>query len=78
MGKTTLLASVMGLSTRHRGHIRVDGNDLDFVPTDDVDSVRQLPSGYGPYTLGGIRRSVVRGLTGSRRLARALAGLHLR
>ena len=28
VGKTTLLATLMGLSTRHRGRIKIDGHDL--------------------------------------------------
>jgi branched-chain amino acid transport system ATP-binding protein len=64
MGKTTLLASVMGLSTRHRGHIRVDGNDL----ADTRTSRRALLGvGYVPQT-----RDIFRSLTVEENLSTGL------
>jgi branched-chain amino acid transport system ATP-binding protein len=33
VGKTTLLATIMGYTTRHRGHIRLDETALDGTPT---------------------------------------------
>jgi branched-chain amino acid transport system ATP-binding protein len=32
VGKTTLLATIMGLTARHRGSIRLDGQDLTVLP----------------------------------------------
>ena len=64
MGKTTLLATVMGLSTRHRGHIRVDGNDL----ADTRTSRRALLGvGYVPQT-----RDIFRSLTVEENLSTGL------
>jgi branched-chain amino acid transport system ATP-binding protein len=33
VGKTTLLTTLMGLSTRHRGTIRLDGREIEKMPT---------------------------------------------
>lgn len=47
VGKTTLLATLMGLSTRHHGRILADGNDISSLRT----SARALRGmGYVPQT----------------------------
>jgi branched-chain amino acid transport system ATP-binding protein len=66
MGKTTLLATLMGLSTRHRGHIRIDGNDLaELRPS----SRSWLGVGYVPQT-----RAIFRSLTVEENLSTGLKG----
>jgi len=66
MGKTTLLATLMGLSTRHRGHIRIDGDDL----ADRRTSSRALLGvGYVPQT-----RGIFRSLTVEENLSTGLKG----
>jgi branched-chain amino acid transport system ATP-binding protein len=56
MGKTTLLATLMGLSTRHRGRIKVDGTNL----SDHRTSARSLFGvGYVPQTRGIFRSLTV-------------------
>jgi branched-chain amino acid transport system ATP-binding protein len=66
MGKTTLLATLMGLSTRHRGHIRIDGNDLAGLRTS---SRSLLGVGYVPQT-----RAIFRSLTVEENLSTGLKG----
>jgi branched-chain amino acid transport system ATP-binding protein len=66
MGKTTLLATLMGLSTRHRGHIRIDGNDLAEKRTS---SRSLLGVGYVPQT-----RGIFRSLTVEENLSTGLKG----
>jgi branched-chain amino acid transport system ATP-binding protein len=66
MGKTTLLATLMGLSTRHRGQIKLDGADLSDVRTSSRAS-RGL--GYVPQT-----RGIFRSLTVEENLATGLKG----
>jgi branched-chain amino acid transport system ATP-binding protein len=66
MGKTTLLATLMGLSTRHRGHIRIDGNDLAELRTS---SRSLLGVGYVPQT-----RGIFRSLTVEENLSTGLKG----
>jgi branched-chain amino acid transport system ATP-binding protein len=56
MGKTTLLATLMGLSTRHRGQIKIDGNDLAELRTS---SRSLLGVGYVPQTRGIFRSLTV-------------------
>jgi branched-chain amino acid transport system ATP-binding protein len=56
MGKTTLLATLMGLSTRHAGHIRIDGIDLADIRTS---SRARLGVGYVPQTRGIFRSLTV-------------------
>ena len=64
MGKTTLLATVMGLSTRHGGTIKVDGHDLGNRRT----SARaRLGLGYVPQT-----RDIFRTLTVDENLSAGL------
>lgn len=47
VGKTTLLATLMGLTTRHHGRIVADGHDISSLPT----SARALRGiGYVPQT----------------------------
>jgi len=66
MGKTTLLATLMGLSTRHRGQIRIDGNDLaELRPSSR--SLRGV--GYVPQT-----RGIFRSLTVEENLSTGLKG----
>src|SRR3954452_1024320 len=66
MGKTTLLATLMGLSTRHRGHVRIDGDDL----ADRRTSSRALLGvGYVPQT-----RGIFRSLTVEENLSTGLKG----
>lgn len=66
MGKTTLLATLMGLSTLHRGRIKIDGLDL----TDRRTSSRALLGvGYVPQT-----RDIFRSLTVEENLATGLKG----
>jgi branched-chain amino acid transport system ATP-binding protein len=64
MGKTTLLATLMGLSTRHRGQIKLDGIDLSGVRTS---SRASLGIGYVPQT-----RGIFRSLTVEENLATGL------
>ena len=64
MGKTTLLASLMGLSTRHRGQIKLDGTDLSGIKTSARAS---LGVGYVPQT-----RGIFRSLTVEENLATGL------
>ena len=66
MGKTTLLATLMGLSTRHRGRIRVDGEDLADRRTS---SRSRLGVGYVPQT-----RGIFRSLTVEENLSTGLKG----
>jgi branched-chain amino acid transport system ATP-binding protein len=66
MGKTTLLATLMGLSTRHRGHIRIDGSDLAELRTS---SRSLLGVGYVPQT-----RGIFRSLTVEENLSTGLKG----
>jgi branched-chain amino acid transport system ATP-binding protein len=66
MGKTTLLATLMGLSTRHRGQIRIDGNDLAELRTS---SRSLLGVGYVPQT-----RAIFRSLTVEENLSTGLKG----
>jgi branched-chain amino acid transport system ATP-binding protein len=56
MGKTTLLATLMGLSTRHAGSIRIDGIDLAHIRTS---SRSRLGVGYVPQTRGIFRSLTV-------------------
>ncbi|MFB9262649.1 ABC transporter ATP-binding protein [Bradyrhizobium erythrophlei] len=56
MGKTTLLATLMGLSTRHAGQIKVDGIDLADLRTS---SRSRLGVGYVPQTRGIFRSLTV-------------------
>jgi branched-chain amino acid transport system ATP-binding protein len=75
MGKTTLLATLMGLSTRHRGQIKIDGNDLAQLR---ASSRSLLGVGYVPQTRGIFRSLTVEenlstGLKGRSRLALAEA-----
>lgn len=42
VGKTTLLATIMGHTTRHSGHVRLDGQDLNRMP-----SYRRALAGIG-------------------------------
>jgi branched-chain amino acid transport system ATP-binding protein len=66
VGKTTLLATLMGLSTRHAGHIRIDGTDLTARRT----SSRALFGvGYVPQT-----RDIFRSLTVEENLLTGLKG----
>src|SRR5258708_27170990 len=56
MGKTTLLATLMGLSTCHAGKIKIDGTDLeDLRPS----SRSRLGIGYVPQTRGIFRSLTV-------------------
>jgi branched-chain amino acid transport system ATP-binding protein len=64
MGKTTLLATLMGLSTRHRGQIKLDGADLSGIRTF---SRAMLGVGYVPQT-----RGIFRSLTVEENLATGL------
>jgi branched-chain amino acid transport system ATP-binding protein len=66
MGKTTLLATLMGLSTRHRGQIRIDGNDLAALRPS---SRSLLGVGYVPQT-----RGIFRSLTVEENLSTGLKG----
>jgi branched-chain amino acid transport system ATP-binding protein len=66
MGKTTLLATLMGLSTRHRGQIKIDGNDLAELRTS---SRSLLGVGYVPQT-----RGIFRSLTVEENLSTGLKG----
>ncbi|MEH2561468.1 branched-chain amino acid transport system ATP-binding protein [Bradyrhizobium sp. AZCC 2289] len=56
MGKTTLLATLMGLSTCHAGKIMIDGTDLKDLPTS---SRSRLGVGYVPQTRGIFRSLTV-------------------
>jgi len=56
MGKTTLLATLMGLSSRHRGEIRVDGTSLVDLRTS---SRSRFGLGYVPQTRGIFRSLTV-------------------
>jgi branched-chain amino acid transport system ATP-binding protein len=66
MGKSTLLATLMGLTTRHGGHIRIDGNDLAKLRTS---SRSLLGVGYVPQT-----RGIFRSLTVEENLSTGLKG----
>jgi branched-chain amino acid transport system ATP-binding protein len=66
MGKSTLLATLMGLTTRHCGHIRIDGNDLAKLRTS---SRSLLGVGYVPQT-----RGIFRSLTVEENLSTGLKG----
>ncbi len=64
VGKTTLLATLMGLSTRHRGRILADGKDIGGLRT----SARALSGmGYVPQT-----RDIFRSLTVEENLSTGL------
>ena len=66
MGKTTLLATLMGLSSRHGGQIRIDGIEVGDART----SLRaMLGFGYVPQT-----RAIFRSLTVEENLATGLKG----
>jgi branched-chain amino acid transport system ATP-binding protein len=66
MGKTTLLATLMGLSTRHSGEIRIDDEDISSRRT----SVRaDLGIGYVPQT-----RDIFASLTVEENLRAGLKG----
>ena len=56
MGKTTLLATLMGLSTRHAGRITIDGIELEDLRTS---SRSRLGIGYVPQTRGIFRSLTV-------------------
>ncbi len=56
MGKTTLLATLMGLSTRHAGEIKVDGTDVADIRTS---SRSRRGVGYVPQTRGIFRSLTV-------------------
>lgn len=56
MGKTTLLATLMGLSSRHAGHIRIDGTGVEDLRTS---SRSRLGVGYVPQTRGIFRSLTV-------------------
>lgn len=56
MGKTTLLATLMGLSTCHAGKIKIDGTDLEDLRTA---SRSRLGVGYVPQTRGIFRSLTV-------------------
>jgi branched-chain amino acid transport system ATP-binding protein len=56
MGKTTLLATMMGLSTRHAGKIKIDGTDIAEIPTS---SRSRRGVGYVPQTRGIFRSLTV-------------------
>jgi branched-chain amino acid transport system ATP-binding protein len=56
MGKTTLLATLMGLSTRHAGEIKVDGTDITELSTS---SRARHGVGYVPQTRGIFRSLTV-------------------
>jgi branched-chain amino acid transport system ATP-binding protein len=66
MGKTTLLATLMGLSTRHAGRIRIDGIDLADIRTS---SRARHGVGYVPQT-----RGIFRSLTVEENLSAGLKG----
>lgn len=64
VGKTTLLATLMGLTTRHHGHILTDGRDISGLRT----SARALCGmGYVPQT-----RDIFRSLTVEENLSTGL------
>jgi branched-chain amino acid transport system ATP-binding protein len=64
VGKTTLLATLMGLSTQHHGHILADGKDISGLRT----SARALCGmGYVPQT-----RDIFRSLTVEENLSTGL------
>jgi branched-chain amino acid transport system ATP-binding protein len=66
MGKTTLLATLMGLSTRHRGNVKIGGKEL----TELRPSSRSLLGvGYVPQT-----RGIFRSLTVEENLSTGLKG----
>lgn len=66
VGKTTLLASIMGLTRRHAGSIHIDGRDI----TSEGTSARALSGiGYVPQT-----RDVFRSLTVEENLVAGLKG----
>lgn len=66
MGKTTLLATLMGLSTRHHGSVKLDGIDVTARRT----SARaHLGVGYVPQT-----RDIFRSLTVDENLSAGLKG----
>jgi branched-chain amino acid transport system ATP-binding protein len=56
MGKTTLLATLMGLSTCHAGKIKIGGTDVEALPTS---SRSRLGIGYVPQTRGIFRSLTV-------------------
>ncbi len=56
MGKTTLLATLMGLSTRHAGKIKIDGTDIAEIRTS---SRSRRGVGYVPQTRGIFRSLTV-------------------
>ncbi len=66
VGKTTLLATLMGLSTRHRGQIRIDGRDLADTR---ASSRARFGVGYVPQT-----RDIFRSLTVEENLSTGLKG----
>lgn len=66
MGKTTLLATLMGLSTRHGGHIRIGDQD---VSTRRTSARADLGIGYVPQT-----RDIFRSLTVEENLRTGLKG----
>ena len=64
VGKTTLLATLMGLTTQHHGHIRAEGRDISGLRT----SARALGGmGYVPQT-----RDIFRSLTVAENLSTGL------
>jgi branched-chain amino acid transport system ATP-binding protein len=66
MGKTTLLAALMGLTTRHGGSVRIDGEDVTSLRT----SARvRLGIGYVPQT-----RDIFASLTVEENLRTGLKG----
>ena len=66
MGKTTLLATLMGLSSRHGGQIKIDGIEVGDARTS---SRAMLGLGYVPQT-----RAIFRSLTVEENLATGLKG----
>ena len=66
MGKTTLLATLMGLSSRHGGQIKIDGIEVGDARTS---SRAMLGFGYVPQT-----RAIFRSLTVEENLATGLKG----
>jgi branched-chain amino acid transport system ATP-binding protein len=66
MGKTTLLATLMGLSTRHAGSIRIGGED---VASRRTSARADLGMGYVPQT-----RDIFRSLTVEENLRTGLKG----
>lgn len=66
VGKTTLLASIMGLTRRHAGSIRIDGRD---VTAESASARARSGIGYVPQT-----RDVFRSLTVEENLIAGLKG----